>query len=132
MMGGGYPGHTPINPIYTLTVRDVERLAKAGVVINFADIKDQVMPDTDHPPPEAMSVPQSLDDAFWQRWHRAHIKDFHSLYERPYDIHAHAYGDKVYVFVAPRDREPLIIEDVAQLYPSDALMAKIALLETTK
>jgi hypothetical protein len=39
-----------------------------------------------------------------------------------------AHGEKVYVFVAPEDNPPLILEDDLHLYPSDALMAKLHLL----
>jgi hypothetical protein len=40
-----------------------------------------------------------------------------------------AHGEKVYVFVAPNNQPPLILEDDLHLYPSDALMAKLHLME---
>lgn len=120
----------------TLTVSDIERLAKAGVTMSFDDICHQIMPD----PPEVsqqdvFSHPCSLVESFWQRWRRANPSNPHSMVfvSPPYVIaSATEYGDKVYVCVAPTDREPFILEDDKHLYPSDSLMAKLHLMERTK
>lgn len=118
-------------PITMLTVSDVERLAKAGVKIEFEAIRDQIRPDD--PTPPRYDAPRTLEDAFWERWKRANIRDDVNMGRMfPYKINASQHGDKVYVFVAPLDQPPFILEDVSVLYPSDALMAKLALLEKSK
>jgi hypothetical protein len=117
-----------------LTVSDVERLAKAGVKIEFNDVRDQVTQDPNPPirvmMPEPSERPTTLDEAFWQRWHRAHISNAYS-YALPFQIHATEFKDKVYVFVAPTTAEPFVLTDEAPLYPSDKLMAELALWEST-
>lgn len=117
-------------PITMLTVSDVERLAKAGVKIEFEAIRDQIRPDALM---QTYDAPRTLEDAFWERWRRANIRDDVNMGRMfPYKINASQHGDKVYVFVAPLDQPPFILEDVSVLYPSDALMAKLALLEKSK
>jgi hypothetical protein len=75
----------------------------------------------------------SLDDSFWQRWYRANPRTWNSDGAmRPWEIHATEYGDKVYVYVAPTDGEPFILEDSKPLFPSDALMAALHLREKSK
>lgn len=115
-----------------LSVSDVERLAKAGVAIKFEDIRHQVTADVMMAP--AMNYderPRSLEDSFWDRWKRAHTRQMreHIGVITPYGIHATEYDGKIYVTVSPQDQAPFILEDEAVLYPSDALMAKLALLE---
>lgn len=120
-------------PDVTLTVSDVERLAKAGVSIKFEDIRHQIKPDDLSPTPTYDDRPRSLEEAFWDRWKRARAaNNIYTSMMMPYAVNASQHGDKVYVFVSPADQPPFIIEDVAVLYPSDALMAKMALLEKMK
>jgi hypothetical protein len=119
-----------------LSVSDIERLAKAGVKIEFKDIALQVQPDM-YPSPGsydemAPKPPRSLSDSFWQRWERANPRKFGAGEMRPWDIHATEFGDKVYVYVAPTDGEPFILEDSKPLFPSDALMAALHLREKSK
>lgn len=117
----------------TLSVSDVERLAKAGVAIRFEDIKYQIEPDTAAPPPQHFPMPRTLEEAFWDRWRRAHLPRENTFGAMiPYTINASEQGGKVYVFVSPGDQPPFILEDDAVLYPSDALMAKLALYEKSK
>lgn len=116
----------------TLTVSDVERLAKAGIKVDLGIV--YTVADVELPPPPPV-WPSSLEDAFWQRWRRARPRDEYTLMRvevAPYLIHAHDYGAKVYIMVCPPDTAPFIIEDESPLYPSDALMAKLALYERTK
>jgi len=129
-MAGTYPFERHHQPEYlpcVLTVNDIERMAKAGVVIAYKDIAGHVVPDQQ---PER---PRTLEDAFWERWHRANVsKDYRfEAYRRPYAVAAHQHGDKVTVFVQPHDKAPFTLEDESVLYPSDALMAKLALWEKT-
>lgn len=117
----------------TLSVSDVERLAKAGVAIKFEDIKYQIEPDTAAAPPQHFPMPRTLEEAFWDRWRRAHLPRENTFGAMiPYTINASEQGGKVYVFVSPGDQPPFILEDDAVLYPSDALMAKLALYEKSK
>lgn len=124
IIANGSPVSAP--PGAFLSVSDVERLAKAGVKVEWGDIRYQVVPD---PEPAA---PETLTSAFWHRWDRSHPPRWDSFPTRPYDIYASEYGDKVYVYVQPRDSEPFVLEDDKHLYPSDALMAKLHLREKTK
>lgn len=111
-----------------LAVSDVERLAKAGVQIKFEDISGQVTPDA----PAKVHTP--LVQVFWDRWAMAHANDEVHNYgmRRPYQIAAVPYGTKIYVFVAPHDSEPFVLQDEKVLYPSDALMASLAIYEKVK
>lgn len=110
-----------------LSVSDIERLAKSGVHVDFKDVAEQIMQD---PPPATKHTP--LIDAFWDRYWRARPEQDQWGRPTPYQIAAIQYEDLIYVFVGPRDRPPFVIEDQRVLYPSDALMAKMALLEQTK
>lgn len=114
---------------HTLTVSDVERLAKAGVATSFDQIANRVMPDA----PE-MKRATGLHMAIIERWQlsRKHSNEFGmmagSLFPYP-TIAAHHFKDKIYVFICHQTHEPVILTDEAHLYPSDALMAKLHLLE---
>lgn len=114
-------------PITPLSVTDIERLAKAGVKVEWKDIAAQVQPDF-------KQAPLTLVEAFWQRWKRANPGNNLEYYGRvqPWQIFATTYGEKVFVYVAPIDAEPFILEDEKVLYPSDALIAKLHLREHTK
>lgn len=114
-----------------LSVSDVERLAKAGVKIEIREVL--VQPDCTEVPAPSYPPPSSLNDSFWQRWQRANPPNPMTFgMTRPWDIYATEYGDKVYVYVAPPDGEPFILEDSRNLFPSDALMAALHLREKSK
>lgn len=113
-----------------LQVSEIERLAKAGVQITLGNI----IPQSDMMMAEAAShypTPSTASDAFWDRWRRAH-RNQEFTFQAPFGIHATEFGGKVYVLVSPHDEAPFILEDDALLYPSDALMASLALRERTK
>jgi hypothetical protein len=101
-------------PVFQLTVSEIERLAKAGVSIQFDNAR--LIPISD-PVPEP-----TLTEAFWQRWHRANPTDYAA---KMIDVVASEHGDKAYLFVQPRDAPPFILEDERTLFPSDALMGKL-------
>lgn len=118
-----------------LTVRDVERLAKAGVKIEFTQIAEQVIPDPEAPQRMHHNyiAPTTLVDSFWDRWRRAYpsrADEFGRI--APWQIFAHEYDGIVYVLVCPYDEAPFVLQDHAPLYPSDALMASLSLREKTK
>ncbi len=130
--GSGLTGVYPQTQRRTLlTVADVVKLATAGVKIEFSDIADQLQPDA----PPATGEP-ALADAIWERWHRAKTATrtaFHfDGHHRPWQLFAAQHGDTIHVFVSPNDAEPFVFTDVAAIYPSDALMAALALHERTK
>jgi hypothetical protein len=107
-----------------LTVSEVERLAKAGVTVAFADIAAHVHPDPpkqDHLDPGARAV---LD-----RWRRNPRNQPEYVGFEVIRFATHMYNDTVYVFVVTPGHEPVILTDDVHLFPSDALMAKIHLLE---
>ena len=121
---GNIPSAQPM-----LSVSDIERMAKAGVTIAYRDIAGSVVPDQ-----PSQQRPDTLEEAFWERWRRAHIPKEYGGFEcfpTPYNIAAHEHGDKVTVFVAPAGKAPFMLEDESCLFPSDALMAKLALWEKT-
>ncbi len=131
----GIPAHTYIEdynrPVYPLSVSDIERMAKAGVTIAYKDIAGHVA--TDPPPTVVAERLYTLEDAFWDRWYRANRPNPNTFGQvRPYTIAAHEHGDKVTVFVQPPGKAPFMLEDESCLYPSDSLMAKLALWEKTR
>lgn len=110
-------------PRRQLSVRDIERLASAGVKIELGTI--DVLPD-----PYREALPIELADAIWQRWTRTNDVLERQLV-RPYQLLATQYGDKVWVSVHPNhlEYEPFQLQDTAAIFPSDALMAQLALWE---
>lgn len=124
----------------TLTVADLERLAKAGVQVNLTErMVDNIQPDfapaTDGGP---QFPPRSypLVDAFWERWRRNKAAfdsphhDFGDHWER-FHFYAAEVGDVVQCFVNDKERFA-VIEDSKHLFPSDALLAAVHLWEKTK
>lgn len=118
----------------TLTVSDIERLAKSGVAMSIGEVH----PITDPlPPTEELHqdiFPSPMAEAIWDRWKRSkygmtgtHIHGF----SMPFQLLASPHGDKVWVSVHPTNfnYEPFQLQDDAPIYPSDALMAKLALWE---
>lgn len=124
-----------------LSVSDIERLAKAGVQIKFEDIADHVAPDPHIVGSDTFTRKNHLVHLFRERlMNRERVKqsdandlNLHGPTMMIYmpDLWASAYKDKVYVFVATGNSEPLILEDNVNLYPSDALLAKYDLLNET-
>lgn len=118
-----------------LTVRDIERLAAAGVKIDFKDIATQVTPDLVAPPPPV----DDLTSAFWDRYRRNQRARhggnhyFDDGVARLFAVMATEGKDKINVYVAPADgSEPFILQDEKCLYPSDALFAALDLHEATR
>ena len=133
-----YPPHMsapgePV-PVAVLSVSDVERLAKAGVKMDWAEIKYQVRPDQ----PQRFKLydcEPMLRPLIERLAMRSNIKHANDLLigdyaEVPFNLLSVSVNqEKVYVFVAPHDQPPVILEDDVNLYPSDALMAKLVLME---
>jgi hypothetical protein len=126
-------------PCAILSVSDVERLAKAGVKMEWAEMRHQVRPD---PVPDKTGMfdctplLRPLVARIRQQAISQSTKD-HFLSPEP-DVRmiqaasfmsAVAHGEKVYVFVAHDNQPPVILEDDIHLYPSDALMAKLHLMD---
>ena len=118
-------------PCAILSVSDVERLAKAGVKMDWETMRDQVRPD---PVPDktgmfdCSALLRPLVARLRQQAMIRGSKDRFLLsgidpFTAPYFMSAVAHGEKVYVFVATDDNPPIILEDDLHLYPSDALMA---------
>lgn len=119
--------------VTTLEIGEIERLAKAGVVVTLTPIT----PQSDAAPtwpPSAQSRIYPMVDAFWERWRRAnphHGRDYSFDNNEDFNLFAIETGGKVQVLVADKDRF-VVIEDLTYLYPSDALMAAIHLWRQTK
>lgn len=120
------PYLSPIN------VRDVERLAKAGVKIDYLDVKDQLLPDVERDDKFQMRC-FPMVDAFWERWRRANDNNARNAIGEMEMFHIYAFeeGDKVIV-IASTGKEHVEIVDEKPLYPSDALMAALHLWKQTK
>lgn len=114
-----------------VTVSDIERLAKAGVKMDWTEVRDQVIPDPPRMAPETDMMPRPLADLIWDRYRRTLNNTRQNLMTAPFQLFAAEHEEKVYVFVAPYGEQPLIIEDERIIFPSDALIAKLALLEKT-
>lgn len=123
-----------------LTVSDVERLAKAGVQIKMDDVIERITPDPmKEDPIDVQMAPQNADnnDLLRALWHRLRmntraLQSDHmggGMYRHMPVQAAVRHGDTIHIFVHTGNSPPCIIEDEAVLFPSDALMAKIALLE---
>lgn len=135
--GPSYPLHTK-NPV-ALTVSDIERLAKAGVTMQI----EHVIPMADPPRDELRNVEDChrnlnhLSRSLMQRWLQTkrarHSNDYFTMDGLcvPWSILATQHGDKVWVSVHPLTEgyEPFQLTDEAVIFPSDALMAKLALWE---
>lgn len=118
-----------------LSVDDIERLAKAGIVIKFEDITDHIQRD-DYFQTAAVipnpAPPNNPAAAIRERWELSKRLTTPNPEFAPYPIFplhvdAIACGDKVYVFIGSNMVTPMILEDDAPLFPSDGLMARINL-----
>jgi hypothetical protein len=138
--GVGIASNPPQVPFSMLCVSDIERLAKAGVKIDLGTVIPQVDPYGQFAPP-AMTQPK-MEDAIWDRWMQTKralqtgnggygYGDLELSQIRPFQLLATQHGDKVFVSVHPTHfkYEPFMLEDDAVIFPSDALLAKIALWE---
>lgn len=113
-------------------ISDMIRLATAGVQFAPLDVEPIIDPILyNHPPPDA-PLPRTLVDLFWDRYSRAQgARARFDCYLPPFQLYAHEYGEIVYVMFCPASDVPVIIEDAAACFPSDALMAKVALYKGT-
>src|ERR1035437_6495575 len=125
-------------PCAILSVSDVERLAKAGVKMDWETMRDQVRPD---PVPDKTGMfdcrvllrplvarlrQQALSRSTKDRFLTGGSDG--AYIDGPSFLSVVAHGEKVYVFVASGNQPPLILEDDLHLYPSDALIAKLHLM----
>ena len=131
----GFVDHVNSQPqfMHQLPVSDIERLAKAGVVINIGNVVPVCDPTPVVVPETRIQSIQSLEDAIWDRWYRTKAVKGHRDfgYELPFKLLASQHGDKVWVSLHPANSnyEPFQIQDDAVIFPSDALMAQLALWE---
>lgn len=131
----------------TLTVSDIERLAKAGVTMTFADVASQITSDVT-PAPQT----EYLADAIWRRWDLANrrpnvfggdssgdyiytIQNGNPGRVSPFELYAVSgpSDDKVHIVVTPlATRQPIMMTDPKTLFPSDALITSLVLLLETQ
>jgi len=140
----GGPFHTMV-PRETVSVSDVERLAKAGVAVKWEDIASQVVRDENFPKkpePAHYDLKAPLIERLLME-HRVRGAQQHGIgnVDNPFigtlgpasyhlwQATTYEGSSKVYVFAVFQNHPPLILEDESALYPSDALVTKIRLLE---
>jgi len=134
----------------SLPISDIERLAKAGVAMTIGDAPGQVSPYPDPVTHHPNSTEQEqemtersyllqtrLTKAIWYRWLRsknAMSPEYEPprVQKHPFVMMATQHGDKVWVSIHPTNYtyEPFQLTDDSVIFPSDALMAKIALWES--
>lgn len=117
-------------PRHVMTVTEVERLAKAGVQINFADVASQIRPDT---PKQVYCDSSEFIEPLVRRWERTDENNRRHRFGPPtFPFHVSVFtnGEKMFVFVATFTVkcDPVILEDDPRLYPSDNLITKLHLL----
>jgi hypothetical protein len=129
----------PYAPRAVLTVSDIERLAKAGVKIEFENVKDQVRPD----PTKKATMFGQVDEFgymrdFLRRWDRAQPADPHvyGVAARAADMvhnfdHVSIFRKEstFHVFVVLSGGQIGHLTDPAEVFPSEALIAKVFLLQ---
>lgn len=123
-----------------LTVSDIERMAKAGVKIEFENIKAQVRPD----PVKDDIVFGQIDSYgflrdFLRRWDRAQPNGDPNMYGlrqraleavRTFDhVSIFRHGAIFHVFVILTTGQIGHLTDPAEVFPSEALIAKVFLLQ---
>lgn len=113
-----------------LQIHEIERLAKAGVTITMAEIT----PQSDWAAYPTVQTQPKMAGAVWGRWRqsrhaRGHPEDYGAMV--PFELLASQHGDKVWLSVHPTNfnYEPFQLQDHAAIFPSDALMAQLALWE---
>lgn len=109
----------------SLTVHDAERLARAGVKIDLEHVnitEDPRNKDWVEKDPWAIAVEDRLrmNPMFGMR---LATRELHLR------LMGGKYGEKVFICVHLGNRPPVLLDDDAHLFPSDALMAKIHLLD---
>lgn len=120
---------------HSICVSDIVKLAAAGVTMSFNDIKNQVIPDGPSEP--RMRPIPLIDDTLAQAlWSRVATNlqliagEYSNLgFTRPYQLAAAKFEETIYVFAVAPGHPPVILTDPAHCFPSDALMAKLALLK---
>lgn len=118
-----------------MMISEIERLAKAGVVVDLKDLMNRGLVQSDFMvmPPEPNTFP-TLDAAFWDRWKRnmrATRPDEYGFGLIGFQFGAFETNDTVHCCVCDGTKFA-VIEDQKALYPSDSLMAAIHLWEKTK
>lgn len=120
-----------------MTVSQIEVLAKAGVKVEL-QCPVRVISDPPTPYPQAVhqfGTPDHLLELVSQRWEMAMRAKYASeefnrptFFETPL-VSACKHGETVYIFVrGGKGTPPHVIEDPMNIFPSDALLAKLHLL----
>jgi hypothetical protein len=130
-------------------VKDVVALAHAGVTMTAKDVRElmecpAVMRANPVEAPKFDPFDMSMEDRIIHRWHSTLIRSSSERFgnrsfemrdktfegsRMPFTIgKVFSHGDKHYVFVQKHNSEPVVIEDSAEMFPSDTLMAALLLL----
>lgn len=82
--------------------------------------------------PEPKSRPFTLNERMAARMHWGTFDGRHNVWAPGFEhMTIHQAGDKVFIFVITKDIETVTLEDEAGLFPSDATITKLRLLEKT-
>lgn len=136
-MSGSYFDPAANRNVIELSVSEIERLAKAGVKVEIEPVRPVSDP-SDPGPQRGFGIEPPLEQAFWDRWRRSAKAKLGNQYEyrfetglMPFRVLATQHGDTVWVSIHPINfsYEPFQLKDVSAIFPSDALMANIALWE---
>lgn len=132
-MSASFPVDMATEMVTELEVSEIERLAKAGVAITLTAImpKSDARVELEYP----SKRPLTLEDAFWQRYIQR-VKSIRSgqLGDgmlKNFSILCSQHNDDIWMSVHPTNfnYEPFQLRDYATVFPSDKLMAEIALWE---
>ena len=125
------PMTVPVQTKQMLTVSEIERMAKAGVKIEFKEIAEQVRPD----PEKYNTIFGQIDEMGWlrdflRRWDRAKPAPRDQLFSQSFaHVSITRTDDTFHVFVLTMAGKAAHLTDDAAAFPSEALIAKILFLE---
>lgn len=139
-MANNEAAHQFIFPPPTLSVSDIVRLATAGVKVELGPIVplcDDQCPIPPAPPDQHIFMDDNqMEKAIWDRWERSKRAKmsagrYGDIHQSPFKLLATQHGEKVWVSVHPHNfnYEPFQLQDQSAIFPSDALMAQLALWE---
>jgi hypothetical protein len=119
----------------TITIKEACELAKSGVQLTWHEIRHDVVSDLASPAPDPFSEFGRDNGLFRMLSFRMHWQGLEFTYGRIHPagfnhITVHKSDDKtVLVFVVQKDGKYLVVEDEWNLFPSDALITQLRLLE---
>lgn len=113
---GGYPSSASIAEI-------LEQQRRVAAMQRYPGVYNGPYPSTQGPPPPLRTMPSNHEMLCMRmRWTDETTPGFDY-------VAIHSAGEKVFVWVITKDAQAVTIEDEAGLYPSDALVTKLRMLQ---